>query len=200
MMLSSISSSHLNMSVQQVRIHSDVSKNTEAETRDVEKTKDVDNTSASNDDEGSEQQGLQKFNDQELRELESLKARDREVKAHERAHLSAAGGFATGGASFSFKQGPDGVRYAVAGEVQIDTSPVPGDAAATIRKADVIRRAAMAPAQPSGPDLQIAARATAMASDAQVEQLLETSKMQETEAADEDQGQQTPTIKIDISV
>lgn len=107
----------------------------------------------------------------DLKVVRELKQIDTEVRAHEAAHLAAAGGIATGGATFGYRQGPDGVRYAVSGEVNIDTSPVSGDPAATLRKADTIRRAALAPAQPSGPDMQVAASATAMAAQAQAELL-----------------------------
>ena len=106
---------------------------------------------------------------QEQRQLDTLKIRDREVKTHELAHLSAAGGLALGGANFTYKLGPDGTRYAVGGEVQIDTSAVQGDPAATLRKADLIRRAALTPAQPSGQDRSVAAQAAAMAAQARAE-------------------------------
>lgn len=108
---------------------------------------------------------------EELAQVEKLKQRDAEVKAHEQAHLSAAGGIATSGASFSFERGPDGQRYAVGGEVQIDTSGVSGDPAATLSKADTIKRAALAPASPSSQDFKVAAQASSMAAKAQAELL-----------------------------
>ncbi len=46
---------------------------------------------------------------EEQKQIQHLKARDQEVRTHEQAHLSAAGGLATGGASFSFQDGPDGI-------------------------------------------------------------------------------------------
>ena len=105
----------------------------------------------------------------EQRVLEQLKARDREVRAHEQAHLSAAGNLATGGASFSYQKGPDGQRYAIGGEVGITSAKVPGDPEATIKRAQQIRRAALAPASPSAQDRSVAARATATEQKAQVE-------------------------------
>jgi len=111
------------------------------------------------------------LSESDLKIIIQLKQRDAEVKAHEAAHMAAAGGIATGGASFEYQQGPDGVQYAIGGEVNIDTSSVPGDPDATLRKADTIRRAALAPAEPSGPDMQVAASATAMAAQAQAELL-----------------------------
>lgn len=125
-----------------------------------------------------------KLSEADLKVIRELKQRDSEVRAHEAAHLAAASGIATSGASFSYQQGPDGVRYAIGGEVSIDTSPVSGDPAATIRKADTIRRAALAPAQPSGPDLAAAASATAMAAQAQAELL---QKNQESQNGNKDQ-------------
>jgi hypothetical protein len=107
-------------------------------------------------------------------QIQTLKARDQEVRSHEQAHLSAAGGLAMGGASFQFVTGPDGQRYAMGGEVSIDTSGVSGDPAATIRKAETIRRTALAPAQPSGQDYSVANKATAMANQARMEMLKAT--------------------------
>ncbi len=128
----------------------------------------------------------------DLKVVRELKQKDTEVRAHEAAHLAAAGGIALGGANFGYQQGPDGIRYAVSGEVSIDTSPVAGDPAATLRKADTIRRAALAPAEPSGPDMQVAASATAMAAQAQVELM---QKNQDTENGNKDRR----GTKIDLS-
>jgi len=100
--------------------------------------------------------------------LRKLQARDREVRQHEQAHPAASGGLATSGARFSYQRGPDGVDYAVGGEVSIDTAPgrTPEE---TLQRARQVRAAALAPAQPSGPDLAVAAQATRMALDAQTE-------------------------------
>ena len=97
--------------------------------------------------------------DEEQAQVDELQQTDREVRAHEQAHLAAAGGNATGGASFEYKTGPDGKRYAVAGEVQIDVSTVPDDPDATIRKMEQVRAAALAPADPSAQDRSVAAQA-----------------------------------------
>jgi hypothetical protein len=103
----------------------------------------------------------------QAREIANLKARDQQVRAHEAAHLAAAGGLARGGASYTYERGPDGVAYAVGGEVSIDTSPVPGNPAATLAKAQQVRAAALAPADPSSQDRSVAAAASAMATRAQ---------------------------------
>jgi len=98
----------------------------------------------------------------EAQEVRKLEARDRKVRAHEQAHLAAAGPYARSGARYEYQEGPDRRRYAVGGEVSIDASPVPGDARATIRKAQIVRRAALAPAEPSPQDRRVAAEASAM--------------------------------------
>ncbi|MEM6825981.1 MAG: putative metalloprotease CJM1_0395 family protein, partial [Pseudomonadota bacterium] len=63
--------------------------------------------------------------------------------------------------SYSYQTGPDGRQYAVGGEVPIDVSPVPDDPEATIAKMDVVKRAALAPAEPSTADRRVAAEADA---------------------------------------
>lgn len=104
----------------------------------------------------------------EIKQVEQLKRRDQEVKAHELAHKATAGQYARGAASYEYQTGPDGNRYAVGGEVSIDIARE-SDPRATLNKAQVVRRAAMAPANPSGQDRQIAMRASAMAAEAQRE-------------------------------
>ncbi|UCG34384.1 MAG: hypothetical protein JSU68_07040 [Phycisphaerales bacterium] len=98
-----------------------------------------------------------------------LEERDREVRAHEEAHKRAGGQYVQGGPSFHYEVGPDGQRYAVGGEVQIDVSPVRGDPEATIRKMQQVRRAALAPADPSEQDRQVAAQAMAVERQARAE-------------------------------
>ena len=95
---------------------------------------------------------------QEVRQLANL---DREVRAHEAAHVAAGGQYVRGGATFQYQKGPDGKMYAVGGEVSIDTSPVKGDPQATISKMEAVKSAAMAPADPSGQDRAVAAAASA---------------------------------------
>lgn len=95
------------------------------------------------------------------KEVAKLKARDQEVRAHEAAHMAAGGGVVTGGASYSYQQGPDGKRYAIGGEVSIDSSPVKDNPRATQIKAQQIQAAALAPADPSSQDRKVAAQAAA---------------------------------------
>jgi hypothetical protein len=141
--------------------------------------------------EGAEEQGEQKgeLSDEEKAQVEALKKRDQEVRRHEAAHAAAGGQYA-GAPTFTYTQGPDGKRYAVGGEVSIDLSPgrTPEE---TARKADQIRAAALAPADPSGQDRAVAAAATQMKAQAQAE----AAKLRQEEAGQadgEDQGPQGP--------
>lgn len=108
-------------------------------------------------------------NKQEKLEIEQLRARDREVRTHEAAHKATAGSFAQGGPIYEYQTGPDGKRYAVGGEVNIDTSKIPNNPEATLLKAQTIRRAANAPAQPSSQDRQVAAQASQLEAEARQE-------------------------------
>ncbi len=109
-----------------------------------------------------------------------LATTDREVRAHEAAHLAAAGGLAQGGASFDTVRGPDGRPYAIGGEVSIDVSPgrTPEE---TIAKAQQIRSAALAPADPSAQDYRVAAQAAQMAQQAQQALATQRGTQQETQ-------------------
>lgn len=104
-------------------------------------------------------QNKQDLSSQELSQLRYLKQRDAEVRSHELAHLSTAGRHAKGGASFVYQKGPDGVSYAIGGEVGIDVSQA-ATPEATIEKMQTIKRAALAPLNPSPTDRRVAAQAT----------------------------------------
>ena len=103
--------------------------------------------------------------DSQVRELRRV---DREVRLHERQHAAAAGPHG-GAPSYTYQRGPDGVLYAVGGHVDVDLSPVPGDPEATLAKALQIRRAAMAPAEPSAADRGVAMQAAQMAMQARAD-------------------------------
>lgn len=113
-----------------------------------------------------------KLSDEAKQEIQQLSLRDQEVQVHEAAHAAVGGQYA-GAPSLTYETGPDGKRYAVAGEVNIDISEVAGDPQATIDKAEVIRAAALAPAQPSGQDRNVAAKASQMKAKAQAELMAE---------------------------
>ena len=102
---------------------------------------------------------------QEQLQVAQLASRDREVRSHEQAHAAVGGAYA-GAPSYTYKRGPDGKAYVVSGEVSIDVSPIPNDPQATLRKMEVVQRAALAPAEPSSQDRRVAAQAQAQATQA----------------------------------
>jgi hypothetical protein len=117
----------------------------------------------------SSQTGANGLSQEQEQEIAELKSTDSRVRAHEQAHMAAGGNLVKGGVHYEYENGPDGKNYAVGGEVQIDTSPVKNDPEATIIKAERIRNAALAPADPSSQDRSVAASAEQMASQARME-------------------------------
>lgn len=108
------------------------------------------------------------------RKVALMKANEQKVITHEAAH-KAAGGTYAGGTSYSKSVGPDGKMYITGGEVSIDVSEgrTPEE---TIRKAQTVRAAAMAPADPSGQDYAVAAQASRMEQEARAELQTERGK------------------------
>lgn len=141
----------------------------------------------------------QELSAEELSQLRELQARDQEVRAHEQAHLAVAGQYAASGASFTYQRGPDGNNYAIGGEVQIDISKE-SSPEETLEKMAVISRAALAPANPSAADRQIAAKASATAAQARAEISRETGSGENEESGgvsigginSADQGEESP--------
>jgi len=90
-------------------------------------------------------------------EISKLQQIDAHVKNHELAH-QAAGGELAGSASYTYKVGPDGKKYAVSGEVpiRIEKGNNPKE---TIENMEKVKAAALAPADPSPQDLKIASTA-----------------------------------------
>lgn len=103
----------------------------------------------------------------EQRQLTELKKRDAEVRAHEQAHASLGGQYASV-PQYEYERGPDGRQYAVGGEVSIDISEA-STPEETIRKAQQVKAAALAPAEPSAQDLRVATEATQIALEARNE-------------------------------
>jgi hypothetical protein len=122
---------------------------------------------------------------QEQQQVAQLKQIDRQVRAHEQAHLSVGGDLVRGGASFTYQTGPDQQRYAVAGEVSIDVSPA-STPQETLPKAAHIRATALAPADPSAQDQSVAAQAERMAGEARME--IAALRARENTAASADTG------------
>ena len=135
--------------------------------------------------EGSEGAGGEEgeLTEEEQAQVAELKQPDQQVRRHEAAHTAVGGQYA-GAPTFTYTAGPDGKRYATGGEVSIDMSPgrTPEE---TIRKADQVRAAALAPADPSGQDRAVAAAATQMKAQAQAEA---AAKRQEEQQGEDGEG------------
>lgn len=110
---------------------------------------------------------LSPINTRIILELSRLKEIDSHVKAHELAHKSVGGSFA-GAPSYKYVTGPDGKKYAVAGEVPIliKKGKTPEE---TIENMKIIKAAALAPTDPSPQDLKIAAIAQTIENKAKME-------------------------------
>lgn len=146
---------------------------------------------------------------QEQKVVDELATTDRAVRSHEQAHAAVAGQYA-GTTTYSFVRGPDGVSYAVGGEVSIDSSPVPNDPEATIRKAQQIRMAANAPADPSPQDRRVAAQAASLENQARAqlavkkaEELQQAQQKSDTKASaqkteDEQQAAKEDELRTDV--
>ncbi len=111
-------------------------------------------------------------------QVRELQQRDREVRAHEQAHVAAAGQYVRGGINYTYTKGPDNKQYATGGNVSLDTSPIAGDPEATEEKARILRSAALAPGNPSAQDQSVAAQASTMEAEARTEQIQEKTENQ----------------------
>lgn len=129
------------------------------------------------------------------REIESLKQRDQEVRAHEQAHATTGGQYA-GSPQYEFQRGPDGQRYAVEGQVSIDIS-AESTPEQTIRKMQQVRAAALAPAEPSPQDLQVAAEASRLAFEARAEAAKERN---DEVSSDSDAAMEPPSLEDIVDV
>ena len=124
---------------------------------------------------------LKKLSSEEEAEVRKLAQRDQEVKAHEQAHVAASGGLA-GSPKYEYQTGPDGQKYAVGGEVSISRSGSSSNVEQALSEAETVKRAALAPAQPSSQDLAVAA-----SSEADIRQL-QAQKAKEDQAEREGEG------------
>ncbi|WP_199054101.1 putative metalloprotease CJM1_0395 family protein [Aquitalea sp. ASV15] len=102
------------------------------------------------------------------KQLDELRARDADVRQHEQAHMAAGGALVSGGANYSYQEGPDGKQYAIGGEVSIRLSSGQSPQE-TLSNAKQVAAAALAPTDPSGQDRAVAAEAEQMAQQAQSE-------------------------------
>ena len=135
-----------------------------------DKTSSTENNTQNND-KNAGQKNVGELSREEQRIVSELQAADTNVRAHEAAHMAAGGGL-TSPASYTYERGPDNKMYAVAGEVGISTGEgnTPQE---SLNKAQTIRRAALAPADPSPQDLKVAAQAASMEMSARAEILQE---------------------------
>ena len=101
----------------------------------------------------------------EKEQVAKLQARDQEVRAHEAAHMDAAGSAAVGEPTFIYQMGPDGKMYAIGGSVAIQIAPG-GTPEETLAKAKQLNEAATAPTQPSAQDMAVAAQTAEIAQQA----------------------------------
>ena len=122
------------------------------------------------------------LSEEEQAELQDMKSRDEEVRVHEQAHQSAGGQYASA-PHYEYENGPDGKRYVTDGSVNIDVGEE-SDPQATIDKMQVVKRAALAPAQPSAQDRRVYAEASQKEAEARRE--LNEQRQEEAAAA---QGQ-----------
>ena len=123
--------------------------------------------------------------EEEQAELQDMKSRDEEVRVHEQAHKSAGGQYASA-PHYEYENGPDGKRYVTDGSVNIDVGEE-SDPQATIDKMQVVKRAALAPAQPSAQDRRVYAEASQKEAEARREL---NEQRQEEAAAAQGQGQE----------
>jgi len=100
-------------------------------------------------------------------DIQRLKLGEDKVIAHEQAHKSAGGQYC-GAAAYQFTTGPDGKRYIVGGEVPI-RAPEGDTPQATMQIMSIVKRAALAPVDPSAQDLSVASQATAKLQTAKIE-------------------------------
>lgn len=129
---------------------------------------------------GSDQDTDLKLEREKQKIISQLSQRDAEVRAHEEAHSNVGGKYASAPV-YELTEGPDGKEYAIGGHVNIDVSPIEGDPEATIVKADVVEKAALAPVQPSPQDQKVAGEAREMGNEARVElRLVQTEELKST--------------------
>lgn len=149
-------------------------------------TKESQSNSAQQRDKGIDGEEL---TEEEQAEVEDMKDRDAEVRTHENAHKSAGGQYAAA-PSYTYETGPDGKRYITDGEVSIDIGEE-SDPQDTITKMQVVKRAALAPAQPSAQDRQVYAEASQK--EAQARQELNEQKQEEAQGSSESKAQSGTT-------
>lgn len=138
--------------------------------------------------------GIEDKTIESLTDQQKMVQRENQVRAHEAAHKAAAGQFA-GPITYSYAVGPDGKRYIVGGEVSIHT-PASSTPEETIRNMEQVKRAALAPGDPSPQDMAVAAQATMKIMQARREMARE--ELQGEEPAGLEQGLNTDTSRAGV--
>lgn len=130
---------------------------------------------------------------QEQQEVSELKTTDAQVRAHEHAHLAAAAGLKTSGPNYEYETGPDGEKYAVAGDVNVSYQSS-SDPEVNLRNAQQLRAAALAPADPSAQDRKVAAQA-----EREIAQARQEIMQEQNGTAEEDTNSNTTTETSETS-
>lgn len=143
----------------------------------------------------SKKDSITELSEEDKKAVQDLKDRDREVKVHEQAHAAVGGQYA-GSPSYEYQTGPDGKRYAVGGEVSIDVSEEnePED---TVQKMQIVRAAALAPAEPSTQDLKVAAEASQKEQQARAE--VSESQLKPDEESEDENSQPAESKSNSVS-
>lgn len=127
-----------------------------------------------------ENTGSEELTQQEQREVSELKMTDAQVRNHEHAHKAAAAGLHTSGPNYEYETGPDGRKYAVAGDVNVSYSHS-SDPEVNLRNAQQLKASALAPADPSSQDRKVAAQAEMEIAQARQEILEEQNQARDEE-------------------
>jgi len=103
-----------------------------------------------------------RFESRQRSMVAELTVNEKRVRSHEEAHARVGGRWVHGASSYDYLRGPDGHRYAVEGKSVIDNLPIRSDPMATIQKMQQVRRAALAPVDPSYTDFSVAREAASI--------------------------------------
>lgn len=96
---------------------------------------------------------------EQANELKRIQGKAEKVVSHEDAHAMVGGTLMLGGPTYQYELGPDGEVYESSGQSRIDMSPLVGNPQGTVFKMQHVKRAAMAPLNPSGADRVVASQA-----------------------------------------
>ena len=101
-----------------------------------------------------------RLSEADLAQIRQLSLQDSKVRLNEEAHVRVGGQYASSHRPMIIETGPDNRQYAVSGEVSFNDTPIAGNPEATIRKLSIVKKAALAPAEPSTQDRAVANKAS----------------------------------------